>query len=546
MNRTWIGLVALVLLGTPTPHLAADEGLRRLAVRQVQQLDIGLPTVRAYLDLTDSQGNRIAELSPTSVSATLGQWTAEPVALRPFDPSEQGIAYVFLVDVSKSLSRELFREMTGSLEAWIDDLRPLDRAAVIAFGESSRVVVDFTDDRQRLREALRSLGPVDEQTLLHRALVDALDLCRRLDPDLPGRRAIVVFSDGKDEGSGLDAEDVLARLRNEPSPIHAVGYSGIRDAAERQTYLDLLRRFAANSGGVFLEAQARAISQAHDAIRRAIGRVWVADFRCGECRPDGTVQRLQVRVDIDGAVLSDGGAVRLLPVRGAAGAVDPPATPAAAAEAPPELASGAAADHPVPEPPADGPIAATRRSVGRGWMLLLAAILALAGFGFWRFKATRRRPSRAAALEPIEQDAVPVDPIALPRWAEHEQPIGPPPARAPGATRTAAAAARTGPAGKRVRLIVVRGSRRGRQYAVEVTRAAVVGRRSDCDLVLSDEPGIEPQQFELTYDSGALYVRDLAEHNPTLLGGQPVAGKTRVDSDALLGTGSTILRVVYH
>ncbi len=97
-----------------------------------------------------------------------------------------------------------------------------------------------------------------------------------------------------------------------------------------------------------------------------------------------------------------------------------------------------------------------------------------------------------------------------------------------------------------MRLIVVRGSRRGRQYAVEVARAAVVGRRSDCDLVLGDEPGIEPQQFELTYDSGALYVRDLAEHNPTLLGGRPVAGKTRVDSDALLGTGSTILRVVYH
>ena len=232
----------------------------------------------------------------------------------PFSAIQHGIAYVFLVDISKSLSSDLFQQMVGGIEIWVAGMSELDRAAIIAFGDSSRLIVDFTDSRSELLAGLESLGPTDNETLLHQALADALDLNRRLDVDLPGRRAVVIFSDGKDEGSALVAEDMLARLRDDGSPVYAIGYSRLRDPAERRTYLNLLQRLASNSGGAFFATEKTRFAEAYESIRQTIRQVWITDFLCAECRADGGLHRLQVQVTLDEHVLSSGGSVRLLPL----------------------------------------------------------------------------------------------------------------------------------------------------------------------------------------------------------------------------------------
>ena len=213
-------LLAAVTVGSPK---VTAQGLMHFSVTQVQQLDVGAPVVRAYLDLTDAAGQPLDSLPASSLAATLGEWTAEPIEVAPFAAAQQGIAYVFLVDISKSLSSDLFAQMVGGIETWVADMGELDRAAIIAFGESSQLIVDFTGSKDELLAGLESLGPTDNETLLHQALADALDLNRRLDVDLPGRRAVVIFSDGKDEGSAFEVDDILARLRDDRSPIYAIG-----------------------------------------------------------------------------------------------------------------------------------------------------------------------------------------------------------------------------------------------------------------------------------------------------------------------------------
>jgi hypothetical protein len=172
---------------------AAGPTIQRFTVGQVRQLSARIPAVRAYIDLVDADGKRLETLAPDSISATLGAATAELHGLEDFAGSGEGVAYVFLVDVSRSLSQALFDRILESLESWVSELDDVDRAAVLAFGETSRVVVDFTADKGKLKAGLRSLGPTDDQTLLHQSLVDALNLSRRRDPGLPGRRVLVVL-----------------------------------------------------------------------------------------------------------------------------------------------------------------------------------------------------------------------------------------------------------------------------------------------------------------------------------------------------------------
>ncbi len=271
-------LLVTVIVGSPP---VTAQGLMRFSVTQVRQLDVGAPVVRAYLDLTDTAGRPLEALPESSLTATLGEWPAEPVNVVPFSAVQQGIAYVFLVDISKSLSSDLFQQMVGGIETWVAGMSELDRAAIIAFGDSSRLIVDFTDSRAELLTGLESLGPTDNETLLHQALADALDLNRRLDVDLPGRRAVVIFSDGKDEGSafvggghpGQASRRRVTRLRHrlQPSarPRRATDLSQPPSAIRFQ----LRRRFLRHRG---------------DALRRGL-RVHPTDH------PSGLDHRLSLR-----------------------------------------------------------------------------------------------------------------------------------------------------------------------------------------------------------------------------------------------------------
>ncbi len=93
---------------------------------------------------------------------------------------------------------------------------------------------------------------------------------------------------------------------------------------------------------------------------------------------------------------------------------------------------------------------------------------------------------------------------------------------------------------------MVRGSRKGRQYSFVVRERAVVGKRSSNDCVLAEENGIDAVQFELFHEHGELYIENLSDRLPTLIAGHSLTGRVRLDNDTLLGTGETVLRLVFH
>lgn len=74
----------------------------------------------------------------------------------------------------------------------------------------------------------------------------------------------------------------------------------------------------------------------------------------------------------------------------------------------------------------------------------------------------------------------------------------------------------------------------------------MVGRRSSNDCVLAEETGIDAVQFVLLHEDGELFVENLSDRQPTLVEGHPLTGKVRLDSNTLIGSNETILRIVFH
>ena len=127
-----------------------------------------------------------------------------------FSSVDKPFSVVLMIDTSGS-TRFRLDEIQEAAITFVRQLRQDDRVMVVSFDDQVRVLSDFTNDRSRLRDAIRRTEPGDGTKLY-----DAVDLVmnQRLN-SVEGRKAIVLFTDGVDTTSR-----------------HASYASNIRDAEE--------------------------------------------------------------------------------------------------------------------------------------------------------------------------------------------------------------------------------------------------------------------------------------------------------------------------
>jgi hypothetical protein len=135
-------------------------------------------------------------------------------AISVFEPLDAPMHVALLFDTSASTARDL-ELLRGAAERFLDEFTAADQFALYQVGPTVERLSAFTPDRKALKQALKRLqSAAGEGTLLHDALVQAH---RDFHPEAR-RRAVVLFSDGADEGSQATYDDAsLALLRGHGS-----------------------------------------------------------------------------------------------------------------------------------------------------------------------------------------------------------------------------------------------------------------------------------------------------------------------------------------
>lgn len=216
----------------------------------LSQIDVYLPTIRIYLNLLDEHGNPIHPLSEQDLSVILDGQDIPIKKLSRFKDTDEGIAYTLLIDISKTMSGPPFTQSISAAQGIIENITEKDRIAIITFGDEVSSLSDFTNDKDFLLTTLQNITPDHNNTHFYAAIDKAYELNKRQDPNLPRRRAILVISDGKDEGSGLTFDDLLGQNDILEIPIYSIGYTKIEEH-----YLDNLKRLSELSGGRYLATQ---------------------------------------------------------------------------------------------------------------------------------------------------------------------------------------------------------------------------------------------------------------------------------------------------
>ena len=147
---------------------------------------------------------------------------------------------VVAVDVSQSMT-EAMPTLKAAVRTFLASLRPADQVTLIAFNDNI-----FTLARRSTEPALR-VRAVDRLapwggTALFDAMLTALNTVGKQ----PGRRSLVVFSDGEDQNSVATLKRVETRLETSDATIYTIGLGrSVKDKSLAQ----VMTRMSQMSGG---------------------------------------------------------------------------------------------------------------------------------------------------------------------------------------------------------------------------------------------------------------------------------------------------------
>jgi len=490
-------LCFMILILNFIPISSASE----ISSLRISQVNATLPDVTAYLDISDSLGNMVPGILPDQLSVTIGTQSAHVKKITPFGSSHEGIAYILLVDISKSLKKQQFVKIREALNAWIDDISPEDRVLIMTFGTNVGLLQDFTPDKDLLRSGVEGLKPTDNHTQLNLGIARAMEIARRTDDGLPARRVIVTLSDGDDDfAGGMTKQEVLDRIKEEQVPIYAIGFYNPPYSNKKEEYLKILGEFSRTSGGEYYKAGNRSFLEMYTAIRQRIKNVYVASILCDTCTGDGGVYRLQMNISAGQRSTTDGKDIRLLP---------PPQVP----DTPePQQVSPSEQTAPTPVLPFWQTLPVWNYAAAGGVLLLLCLLVIL-----------RRSNPKSIENEVVELTS----PVDTPSTDQYEKSSGK--QSHPGIT---------------VRLTAVGTNDSYSPYVMEVFDSIVLGRdKTLCDVGLMGDDGISTRHCQMISENGMVYVVDLRSTNGIIVNGVPTMGRQRLEEGDMLLLGDSEFRV---
>lgn len=247
------------------------------------------PEVEAVLEtqaLTTSRSSLPAFQDLTLVED--GQPTVRAHAVRTFRETGQGLAIVVAIDVSRTMAGRPLRETRRALLSLLKDLQPRDQVALVSFADDVRVEMPFGPPGDQIRARVNGLTPRGRITELYRALFQSLSL---FTPDLPGRRRLLVISDGKDEGEAYSLDDVIELAQEREVPVDAIGLTRIDPK-----YLSNLERLSELTGGGF--SPANGAVELESLVRKGLERLHftpVAMFTIRNLKRDDQRHRLGIQ-----------------------------------------------------------------------------------------------------------------------------------------------------------------------------------------------------------------------------------------------------------
>lgn len=301
----------------PSPaERAAEKAAEKAAENEVVRVETNLVTTP--VSVLDRSGRFIAGLKKRDFKIFED---GVPQAITYFQSSEMPFTVVLMIDTSPS-TRYRIDEIHYAAVMFVNQLRPADQVMVVAFDQRLKILSEPTTEKQKLFAAIYKA-----QFGSGTSLYDAVDYVSNLDlVNIPGRKAVVIFTDGVDTTSrradyqssiaGVEEVDALfypirydtqrrgsqasvAQLFGAPLPpgvMRSMGGRG-QSAAEYERGKTYLEALAENSGGRIFEADTLTNLEASFAgVAEELRRQYSVGYYASDDGTPGDRKRIKIQV----------------------------------------------------------------------------------------------------------------------------------------------------------------------------------------------------------------------------------------------------------
>lgn len=224
---------------------------RKIPFMTVEQVN----RVILWVSATDKQGTYLTDLKQEQFEIFEDGKTQ---SILEFYREDRPITLAILIDSSGSMVDKL-REVHKAAAAFVDTLRTEDQALIIDFDDKVFLIQDLTSDHELLKDALTSTEAIGGT-----AIYDVLHAAYRKIGNLPGRKAIVLLSDGEDTASQFGFKRVLEEAKSNNTLIYAIGLGGGLGGGARKS---VLKDFSDVTGGrAFFVSKASELGEVYQKI----------------------------------------------------------------------------------------------------------------------------------------------------------------------------------------------------------------------------------------------------------------------------------------
>ncbi len=226
--------------------------------------------------------------------------------------TDRPLTLALLLDTSGSMRNVLPVEQETGARFVEQVLRPSDLALLMTFDVNVDLLQDFTSEAERLEAALKrahinapvSMGPIPRNpagTRLH----DAIYLASRekLAAEV-GRKALIVISDGVDQGSDVKLKEAIEAAHRADAIIYTIGITDPAFYHSQGAFYDgrgPLKELAKETGGrAIFPRGPEDLKEAFDQIAAELRSQYYLGYTPTNRARDGKFRKIEVKVKRDG------------------------------------------------------------------------------------------------------------------------------------------------------------------------------------------------------------------------------------------------------
>jgi len=277
--------------------LAASSGAFEQAPPPEPAIKVDVDVVNVLCTVYDKRGSLVQDLAKTDFEV-LEKGRRQDIRYFARE-TDLPLTIALLVDVSGSVRDLIGDEKDAAAQFLRAVIRPSDQALLLGFSSTIVLWQDFTPSVERLGDALTRLravpfrglqqvgSPMPGTLLYDSVLVTARDKLA----SLPGRKVMVIISDGLDEGSVNHSQDAIAAVQSANTIVYGICYqSGFSGC-------DFLKDLATPTGGrMFQTGKKTPLATIFKTIEDELRSQYALGYVPVDRTHDGAFRKLQVKV----------------------------------------------------------------------------------------------------------------------------------------------------------------------------------------------------------------------------------------------------------